>query len=69
MLGNNLPYGTPRFGKAFLLKCLDEEKESITTMKKVDTYGYSEEVRKLYTGIITQHELNCEQLLKKLKYL
>ncbi len=27
MLGNNLPYGTPRFGKAFLLKCLDEEKE------------------------------------------
>lgn len=69
MLGNNLPYGTPRFSKAYLLKCLDEEKESIEIMKKVDTYGYSDDVRKLYTGIIEQHELNCKQLLKKLKYL
>jgi hypothetical protein len=69
MPGNNLPYGTPRFEKAFLLKKIDEEKGNITTMKKLDVYEYSGEAKKLYTSVIEQHELNCERLLKELKYL
>lgn len=69
MDGNNLPYGTPRFEKAFLLEQLEDENKNIMFMNSLDTKNYSEKAMDLYRKIIEIHTENYQNLLKKIKTL
>ena len=66
MDGNNLPYGTPRFEKAFLLGSLEDEIKNIRFMKSLDTTLYNETSKNLHVKIIEQHELNYKDISNKI---
>lgn len=61
-----LPYGTPRFEKAFLLEQMKEEKQDISFMKNLNIYNFSEKEKELHQKIIELHEENYKNLLKKI---